>query len=224
MITRKDSEYIESKLIKTGEKALIPLFSELIDCVNEDYGFSFFNVIYENNIGDNSPRLYLITDNPDDESKYRDSNGVNFAPELQELIKEKFHEIVSKSDKHEIDFNKENLFICFGEFSHIARIETFWKIPNDLKGQFFSDINKDSDFKIQPLLGGCGLLAIYEDIKLEDEKRQIKISEEWNDHFITVFKDFDIYGYIQRDGIDIVFISREKYQTESGNDLMNFYR
>jgi len=223
MITRKDSEYIDSRLIKNGEKVLIPRFSELIDSINKDYGFSFFNAIYESNIGNNTPRLYLITDNPDDEKKYRDSKGINFAPELQRFIKEKFLKTISKSVEFK-DFNNENLFICFGEFSHIARTDAFWSIPNDLKKQFFSDINRESDFEIQPILGGCGLIAIFEDKKYENENVQIMISKEWNDIFVSAFKKYDIFGYVQRDGIDISFISRENYQIESGNDVMNLYR
>lgn len=223
MITRKDIEYIDSKKIKSGEKSLSSVFKDLILWINGKYNFHFFNVIYDKIVPDSRPRLFLITDYPTDEKNFRDSKNINFNFDLQEEIRFRFIDLVSKYGL-ESEFDTNRLFVCFGEFSKIAKTEAFWNIPNDNLKQFFKEMKDDKIWDIQPVLGDCGLIVFFINQFVEEKVDKHELEIRLNENFMAIISNFDSFDYIKRDGIPVFFSNKEIFEKNLKVNIKNLYR
>ena len=141
-----DREYRQAKLIRQGKKEILPEFKELAKWIDNKYGVTTLNIIYDtfkNVEKKKTPRIRICFEHSRDMSKFQDAN-YRYDEEKQKSISKKFEELISNQElliKEGISssinqsksgkYRSKGLHVCFSFFEPTARQEVQEQITEE---------------------------------------------------------------------------------------------
>ena len=96
MIMPSDKEYEATKQIMLGKAEMIPEFRPLADFIDKEFSVRTINIIYDEIHQGKTPRLHICFEFEKESKSFAGENGYNFDPCKQELIANKFREILEE--------------------------------------------------------------------------------------------------------------------------------
>ncbi|MBR9861775.1 hypothetical protein GYB22_13735 [bacterium] len=219
MLSTKDLDYIDTKLVKQGKKVLNRAFVELIEWVDQEFQVRPINVYYDINKPFDNPRINIVLETHTEEQEFRQKNKFSFDKKKQDAIKERFIEIINVHGLTN-DFRVENLLVIFSSFAPISVSEATMSISRDSYNKFYKKYKTEFIWDIHQ--SGSGLIIFFykkEDIeKLKNHKIILEIEEE----YYKLIKPYDEFNYIRK--TSLYFDSKEKFEKSYNGNWMNYYR
>jgi hypothetical protein len=208
MITPSDRDYKQTKLIKTGAKKLSPLFRELADWIAEQYrGVTVLNICYDKITPGNRPRLSIIFERAHDRQRFLASARGNYDPVAQAKVASKFTEMLA--DKPNSKFETDELFVIFGAFEPVARVEANWKVTREELSQLQTALDNPAIWLIRPSWDHVVFFFCTD--------AQLRTSEDADirtlcaDGYSKLLSQYDEFGYFREQPISVYFDSKENF-------------
>ena len=219
MLSTKDLDYIDTKLVKRGEKTLNKAFNDLIDWIECKYGIRPINIFYDINMPFNNPRINIVLETHEEELTFRSENRVNFDSIKQKEIETKAKELVEFHDLTK-KFRTKDLFIYFSNFASIAKSEAGENIPSELWSSFLEKYKKGDIWEIHN--SGPGLIIFFYKSKLIERLKEDKIIQELEQEYLQIIRPYDEFNYI--DKVRLNFDSKENFEKKYEGNWMYYYR
>lgn len=232
MITSRDLDYIETKLIKQGKKVLNYPLIELAEWINKEYCVNVINIHYDY-IQNNRPRLGIIFEFRTDERKFYDSD-YNYDHNKQKAIAEKFSELVSLKEKEPKNifkcfkkdvpskYNIKNIFIAFSAFEPIAKEEANNRVPEEKVQELKNKLNNNDLWKIARSFSSTTFFFYTdEQVKEYGNNESMKIFEE---AYYNLIKPYDEFNYIKKDSFHLNIDSKENFDNNFSSNWYYYYK
>jgi hypothetical protein len=210
MITSLDPEYKDTLEIKRGEKILPEISQRLINWINKEFEVQAINVYYDKIIPDDRPRIQVIFENSEDNTKFRENGIGNYLSEKQKSISGKYVELVNElglKDSHRTD----NVFVCYSEFASIYRSNIYNSVPKDQLHELFEKCKNQHVWQIQ--VYGSGLIVFFYTNDEKNSRDNDKMIENLQIEYFSLLKPFDEFGYLNKTWV----------KKESKEDFDNIY-
>jgi hypothetical protein len=221
MITPDDKDYIETKRILLGQKEMLPIAMELRSWLKGRYGVNMVNFecgcIKEANRIDRY-RLGIILDRERDVTKMQKSPLVN-NPAYERDISAYFIDLAKKYDHTGIK-NPDKFFICYHNFSNVARTDATWnsikknsaRIRRSHKNVWGVECAFDS------------AVVFYKTVKDVEESGKNGVSRKIRKLYFDTLKEYDEFGYFTMDDLDMVFDSKENLDKNYQGRVFYYFR
>ncbi|OOG77792.1 hypothetical protein, partial [Flavobacterium sp. A45] len=222
MILPSDKEYTQTKRIILGTDKMKSEFIPLAEWIDKTYDVKTINIIYDT-LNNKTPRIQICFEYENEKNKFLTNDISYFDNTKQKAIRQKFGEIIkqqelSKSNNSILNIfglNKkgiyltENVFVVYGAFEPVAKIEATYKIKEKQTEEFIKSFdNKD----IWTISIGFTIptFFMFTDEKVRDyDKSEIK--EMWIDKYYEFIKPFDEFNYFKRNEIKVLIDSKENF-------------
>jgi len=219
MIDPSDPDYVETKSVKQGKRALTPLFRDLANWISVRYpGVSVLNIYYDELIDPPLPRLSVIFEWEREAELFRDVDG-NFNAVKQAAIAAKFAALVN--DHRERSFNTNGLLVVFTAFEPVARLNAIWSISAEQLVQWQRNLNDPTIWKIREVGSGVGIF-FYTDAQLKNLGEDLKAK--WSNAYAEMISAHDDFGYFRREPAQVIFDSKENFEREYQGNWFNYDR
>ena len=206
MVTFFDKEYKATKKIKQGGKSLLPPLRELADWINQKWGVTVLNVIYDRAKESlHAPRLQVILEFGRETKKFRD--GPNFDHLKQQAIASRFVEIVSRDQNH--DYDLQGLFVVFSAFAPLACDEADSKISDEEIEALKLRIGNPDLWTISRYFGYVTFM-LFTDAQAQDHAAMGK-KEEYAREYFQVLKPYDEFEYLDESTFEVQIDSKENF-------------
>ena len=232
MITSKDLDYKETKLIKQGKKVLTYPLKDLAEWINKEYCVNVINIHYDY-IQNNRPRLEIILEFKTDKRKFND-NDYNYDRNKQKAIADKFNELISLKDnepKHIFKFfkkdisskyNTNDIFISFSAFEPIAKEEANNRIPEEKVQDLKNKLNNKDLWKISRFFSSATFFFYTDEQVIEYSKDEsMKIFEE---AYFNLIKPYDEFDYIKKENFRLNIDSKENFDNNFSSNWYYYYK
>jgi hypothetical protein len=219
MLSTKDLDYIDTKLVKQGKKALNIAFVEIIEWVELEFQVKLLNIYYDINKPFNNPRINIVLETHEDEQKFRAKDKINFDKKKQDTIARKFIDLI-KTHGLTDEYRTDKLFVYFSSFSPIAVSEAGMRICQDLLMKFKENYINDFIWEIHH--SGSRLVVFFDKHKEIEMYRNTKIIEEIKKEYFNLIKPYDEFNFIKE--ISVSFDSKENFKKKYDGSWMNYYR
>ena len=220
MVVCSDPDYLETKLVKQGIKAIDPAFQDLATWINSYFNTKVLNIYYDKIKADkNRPRLSIIFEYHDEAEKFKDKIG-NFDNAKQKSISDKFKELQnSQLQKTNFfrrifnlkEFETNRLLVIFDAFEPIARKEATKNIPQNKIEDLKTEIALNDLWEIYKQLG-LTIFFFYTNDQLEKYSSD-GTTNLLKNKFFDLLKKYDEFDYIKPDTYFIKFDTKENFDT-----------
>jgi len=235
MIMPSDKEYTQTKRIMLGTDKMKTEFVPLAEWIDNTYDVKTINIIYDT-VDNKTPRIQICFEYEKEKNKFLTHDISYFDKSKQKEIGEKFTEIIkqqglsrSKSSISNIfGINKngiyltDNIFVVFGAFEPIAKLEATYKITQKQTEEFIKSFdNKD----IWTISIGFTIptFFMFTDEKVKEyEKPEIKSM--WADKYYDFVKPFDEFNYFKRADIQVYIDSKENFDNNFESNWFYYYK
>jgi len=235
MIIPSDKEYTQTKRIMLGTEKMKQEFVHLAEWIDETYGVGTVNIIYDTR-DDKRPRIQICFEFEKEKDKFLTNNISYFDNEKQKAIAEKFSETIKMqglSKKTKSLFNlfgnnnkgqylTEDLFVIYGAFEPIAKLETSYKITAKQIDDFKKSFNNLDIWTISIGFTIPTFFMYTEDKIKEYDKPEIK--NDWADQYYALIKPFDDFNYFKREEIQILLDSKENFDNNYESNWYYYYK
>lgn len=228
MILPSDKAYQETKQILLGFEKMKPEFLPLAEWIDKTYDVKTIHIIYD--LVDNSiPRIQICFEFDFEKKKFLGSGNSFYDKEKQSAIAQKFKEIISlqglsnkNSDDQIRPYITENVFVIYGAFEPVAKIETGYAIQYEHIEQLIRSLNNEDIWTIstgyvQPTF------FLFTDEKVKEYDNP-KTKELWSDKYYAFIKPFDKFNYFKRKDIQILIDSKENFDNNYDSNWYYYYK
>ncbi len=228
MILPSDKAYLETKRILQGIEKMKAEFLPLAAWIDKTYDVKTVNIIYD--VVDNSiPRIQICFEFEEEKNKFLSQGITYFDKENQEAIGNKFVEIITQQGlaaSGELNPNgiylTDNVFVIYGAFEPVAKIETGYKIKNEQTEQLLQSLNNEDIWTIS--IGFAHpTFFLYTDSKVKEYDTP-EIKAMWADKYYDFIRPFDEFGYIKRNNIQILMDSKENFDKNYDSNWYYYYK
>jgi hypothetical protein len=235
MIMPSDKEYTQTKRIILGIEKIKPEFVPLAKWIDKKYGVKTINIIYDT-LYENKPRLQICFEFDFEKNKFVNQGVTYYDKVKQKEIADKFKEIIEQQglseksnslftffkSKKNIQYQTENLFVIYGAFEPIAKIESTQKITKEISDKFITELN---NLDIWTISIGFTIptFFMFTDNKVKEyDKPEIK--KKWADKYFELVKPFDQFNYIKREDIQVFIDSKENFDNNYESNWYYYYK
>lgn len=235
MILPSDKEYTQTKRIILGTERMKPEFVPLAEWIDKTYDVKTINIIYDL-LDNKTPRIQICFEYEKEKNKFLTHDISYFDKSKQKAIGEKFTEIIKQQGLSESNgsfsnifgLNKngiyltDNVFVIYGAFEPIAKIEATYIITQKQTEEFFKSFeNKD----IWTISIGFTIptFFMFTDEKVKEyDKPEIKSA--WADKYFDFVKPFDEFNYFKRNDIQVYLDSKENFDKNYDSNWYYYYK
>ncbi len=235
MIIPSDKEYTQTKRIILGTEKMKEEFVPLAEWIDKTYEVRTVNIIYD--LLDNKrPRIQICFEFEKEQNKFLTNEMSYFDNNKQKAIAEKFKDIVqlqglSKRTKSPFNFFKknkrgqyltDNLFVIYGAFERVAKLETTYKITAKQIDDFRKSFN---NFDIWTISIGFTIptFFMYTEDKIKDYDTP-EIKNDWADKYYSFIKPFDDFNYFKREEVQILLDSKDNFDNNYDSNWYYYYK
>ena len=230
-----DKEYTQTKRIILGTEKMKPEFVPLAEWIDKTYDVKTINIIYDT-LDNKTPRIQICFEYEKEKNKFLTHDISYFDKPKQKEIAEKFTKIIKQqglSRSHSsisniFGLNKkgiyltDNVFVIYGAFEPIAKLEATYKITQKQTEEFIKSIdNKD----IWTISIGFTIptFFMFTDEKVKEyDKPEIKSM--WADKYYDFVKPFDEFNYFKRADIQVYIDSKENFDNNYESNWYYYYK
>lgn len=218
MITAWDEEYKATKRIKQGLANLTAPFDELARWISSTWHVTVLNVIYHGKTSLHGPGLQVILEHQSDAMKFY--RGVNFDPEKQMAIKERFLAIIGGEDVYIYDVS--GLSVGFSAFAPLAREEAHDQIKDDEVNALKSRIGNPALWEISR---NFGQVTFFFYTNLQAMWHQIAGKKAvYSKMYFELLKPHDEFGYLDEKEFSVAFDSKHNFDKKYKSNWFYYYR
>ncbi|RED66140.1 hypothetical protein [Cohnella lupini] len=245
-----ESSYQLVKKIKDGDIKQHPLFIELSNWMNQEFGYNILCCGYHHEKIDSKPpyminRLDIYSN--DNEALIRmQQDGFNMReygknypneektlsyflnlvskysiPKFSFLRRPNYYSTLDKTERDKIFIEEDRLFVIGHSFEMAYREELISSFSKQLEEEIFKHFTSIKIFKIDFFFGS--IYVFYKSIEDKEKYDMDKTSEEIKECCFQFIKDKDEYKYISYDNLSFVTDSDELVQAKH-NGYLNYYR
>lgn len=233
MITSRDIDYLETKLIKQGKKVLESPLSDLAEWISKEFSVNVINIHYDY-IQSKRPRLGIILEFKTDERVFYTDN-YNYDQKKQIAISKRFSEIVTlKENKSKVNFffkrlkkeaimkyETKDIFVSFSSFEPIAKEEANNRIPEEKIQELKDKLNNDL-WKISRFFSSTTFFFYTaEQVKEENNNGSLNI---FNEAYFNLIKPYDEFDYIKKENFCINIDSKENFEKNFKSNWYYYYK
>jgi hypothetical protein len=212
-----------------------PEFVPLAEWIDKTYDVKTINIIYDT-LDNKTPRIQICFEYEKEKNKFLTHDISYFDKPKQKEIAEKFTKIIKQqglSRSHSsisniFGLNKkgiyltDNVFVIYGAFEPIAKLEATYKITQKQTEEFIKSIdNKD----IWTISIGFTIptFFMFTDEKVKEyDKPEIKSM--WADKYYDFVKPFDEFNYFKRADIQVYIDSKENFDNNYESNWYYYYK
>lgn len=228
-----DKDYKETKQIMSGNTKMKSEFRELADWIDKTFNVKTINIIYDTINNGTQPRLEICFEFEKEKVKFKSKNGLTYDSEkqiglkLEEILEEKrileneeIFSVVKKSNT--LKYKTENIWIIYGAFEPIAKIEATQNISQDDIIKLKEKLNNKDIWKISNALSRTTFF-LYTDKQLKKYKNSKELKK-WEDNYFELLKLYDEFGYFKRDDFKIYLDSKENFDANYQSNWYYYYK
>lgn len=234
MILPSDKEYTQTKRIILGIERMKAEFKPLAEWIDETYDVKTVNIIYDTLY--KTPRIQICFEFEEEMNKFLTEDISYFNKAKQKAIGEKFAEIIkqqglSKSNNaisNIFSLNNngvyltDDVFVVYGAFEPIAKIETTYKINKEMIDKFITSFNNKDIWTIS--IGfTIPTFFMFTDEKVQEYDR-VDIKELWADKYYELIQPFDEFNYFKKGDIEVLIDSKENFDTNYESNWYYYYK
>ena len=230
-----DKEYKQTKRIMLGTDKMKTEFVPLAEWIDNTYDVKTINIIYDT-VDNKTPRIQICFEYEKEKNKFLTHGISYFDKSKQKAIGEKFTEIIkqkglsrSKSPLSNIfELNKngiyltDNVFVVYGAFEPVAKLETTYKITQKLTDEFIKSFDNEDIWTISIGLTIPTFFMFTDEKVKEYDKPEIKSM--YADKFYDFVKPFDEFNYFTRDNIQVFIDSKENFDNNYQSNWYYYYK
>lgn len=234
MILPSDKEYTQTKRIILGTEKMKTEFVPLAEWIDKTYEVKTINIIYDTLY--KTPRIQICFEFKREMNKFLTQDISYFDKTKQKAIGEKFAEIIKQqglsksnnsiskmfSSNNNGIYLTDDVFVVYGAFEPIAKIETTYKITKEHTDKFINSFhNKD----IWTISIGFTIptFFMFTDEKVKEYDRP-EIKEMWADKYYEFVKPFDEFNYFNRNEIQVLIDSKENFDKNYESNWYYYYK
>lgn len=235
MIMPSDKVYKETKQIMLGKKVMKPEFKTLAEWIDKAYGVKTINIFYDTIDKGTHPRLEICFEHPQERAKFDAPNGFSFDSAKQKAIGKKFQETLNEqglirkngffrfSKKlASSEYKTENIWVIYGDFESIARIEANESIPEEKVKKLKKGLNNPHIWEISRAFSYTTFF-LYSDEQLKKYENSEE-HKKWTDEYYDLLKKYDPFGYFKREFFSISLDSKENFDKNYESNWYYYYK
>lgn len=234
MILPSDKEYTQTKRIILGIEKMKAEFKPLAEWIDETYNVKAVNIIYDTL--NKRPRIQICFEFEEEKNKFLTEDFSYFDKTKQKAIGEKFAEIIKQQGLYKSNnaiskifslnnngvYLTDDVFVIYGAFEPIAKIEATYKITKELTDKFIASFhNKD----IWTISIGFTIptFFMFTDEKVKKYDRP-EVKELWAKKYYEFIKPFDEFNYFKKENIQVLIDSKENFDTNYESNWYYYYK
>jgi len=220
MITPRDKDYKDTKLIKQGKKKLVSPFKELAEWISMTFEVNVLNVYYDRTERDNRPIINVIFEYKLDERRFLAGDFGNYDPSKRKAITDKFKEFVEHEN---LLYDTKNISVIFSSFNPIAMDEANGRIPEEKIQELKIKINNRDLWEITRRFSFVTFF-FYTDKQVE-ENLKIGMREKLSEEYYKVLKLYDEFGYFKSMSSSLAYMdSKENFDNNYQSNWYYYYK
>jgi hypothetical protein len=218
VITPADEDYRATKRIKQGFSILENPFDELAGWIASMWQVTVLNVIYAQRNSLHAPRLNVVFEHIGDTMKFH--AGVNYDPDKQNAIKQKFLNVIANKLSDRFDVN--GLFVVFSAFAPIALQEADSLITKRELKTFQERIADPDLWEIFRCLGSVTFFFYTDD----QVKRRVAEGKKtaYSKMYFHFLKPHDEFNYLNEEDFAVAFDSKQNLDENYAGSLFYYSR
>ena len=221
MIMYYDPDYQETKRIMLGEESMKAEFRSLADWVDETFGIKTINIVYDTIEEGTRPRLELCFEFEKEKDDFLNREYLNYDGLKQKDIALKFQQTIEAQGLTE-QYPTENIWIIFGGFEPIARMEANSIIPQeDIEALKTALDNKDL-WEISRAFSGVTFF-LYTDQQIKEYENSA-VRKLWTDKYFDILEPYNQFGYFKREDFNIYLDSKENFDKNYAGNWYYYYK
>ncbi|WPO77073.1 hypothetical protein [Flavobacterium sp. KACC 22761] len=210
-------------------------FVPLAEWIDKTYEVKTINIIYDT-LDNKTPRIQICFEFEKEKSKFLTQGISYFDKTKQKAIGEKFAEIINQQGLSKSNnliskilnsnnngiYLTDNVFVVYGAFEPIAKIEATYKIKKEQTDKFINSFhNKD----IWTISIGFTIptFFMFTDEKVKEYDRS-EIKKMWADKYYEFVKPFDEFNYFNRNDIQVFIDSKENFDKNYESNWYYYYK
>ncbi len=234
MILPSDKDYKVTKSIKLGKRVLESPFYELAQWIKSKFDVVVLNVYYDTIKPENRPRLNIVFEFQNDNTKFNNGHLGCYNEEKQKIIANKFNELVRHSGVKEKKwyqrtlnssdnrFNTKNIWVTFSSFESIAKQEVGGKIlETDIK-KLKEKLNDMNIWEISNFSGYLTLFFYTDDQVLKSNHTDI--AQRLREEYYEIIRQYNEFNYFTKDNLQISFDSKENFDKNYESNWFYYYK
>jgi len=174
-----DSDYKETKQIMLGKAAMKQEFKKLAEWIDKKYDVKTINIVYDTIDKGQRPRLEICFEFARESGLFRDNTNMNFDGDKQNAIARKFKQTLEEQGviekkglfafwkKLKSKYMTDNIWVIYGAFEPIARIEANENIPHNKVVELKSTLNNKDLWEISRGFSGTTFF-LYTDRQVKE--------------------------------------------------------
>ena len=235
MILPSDKEYTYTKRIILGKDKMKPEFLPLAEWIDNTYGVRTINIIYDTIDKGDRPRLQICFEFEKEKQKFLNEGITYFNKEKQQAIGNYFKRslleqglIKKKSifnwfkDENKQPYFTDNIWIVYGAFDTVAKIESTYKITSERLQEFKRSFNNDEIWEINIGFTVATFFLYTNDKVKEYDTPEYK--KEWADKYFDLLKEYDDFNYFKRETTQINIDSKENFDNKYQSNWYYYYK
>jgi hypothetical protein len=208
MILPSDKDYKETKQIMLGKKEMKPEFKPLAEWVDKAYGVETVNIFYDTIDKGTRPRLEICFKHSREKAEFNEPTGFNFDSDKQKAIAKKFKETLKEQGLIEdsrflrlfkkpatAKYKTENIWVIYGDFESIARIEANGNIPEEKVKALKDEINNPDIWEISRAFSGTTIF-LYKDEQVKKYENSDALRK-WTEKYFELLNQYDQFGFFK---------------------------
>ena len=236
MILPSDKEYTQTKRIILGKETMKAEFRPLAEWIDKKYNVKTINIIYDL-LDKERPRIQICFEFEKEKNKFLTHDIDYFDKNKQNAIGDRFRKIIRQQglDKKKRNsfwnfikpkkdgmYLTDNVFVIYGAFEPVAKLEASYKITKELTEKFIASFDNDEIWTIS--IGfAIPTFFMFTDEKVKEfDKPEIK--KVWANKFYDFIKPFDEFDYFKRDDIKILIDSKENFDNNYQSNWYYYYK
>jgi hypothetical protein len=235
MIMPSDQDYIETKGIIRGRGCIKPEFKSLADWIDKVYGVKTINIIYDTIGEGRQPRLQICFEYSREKVAFNEAESHSLDPGKQKAIANKFKETIReqglvqnnglfgifkrfKTSQYKVD----DVFVFYGDFESIARIEANQSIPQEKFDSLKTQIDNPEIWEISRMFSGATFfLHTDEQVK---RYQNSKIHSEWSRKYFELLSPYDEFRYFKKESFSVYLDSKENFDINYESNWYYYYK
>lgn len=212
-----------------------PEFVPLAGWIDKTYGVRTINIIYDT-LDNKIPRIQICFEFEKEKQKFLTHDISYFDKSKQKAIGQKFSATIKQqglsksrntlfkifSSKNDGIYLTDNVFVVYGAFEPVAKLEATYKINKEQTEEFIKSFhNKD----IWTVSIGFTIPTFF---MFTDEKVKqydtAEIKKVWADRYFDFVKAFDEFNYFKKDDIQVLIDSKENFDNNYESNWYYYYK
>jgi hypothetical protein len=235
MILPSDKEYTKTKRIILGTEKMKSEFLALAEWIDKTYGVKTINIIYDTIDKGARPRLQICFEFEKEKQKFLNDGITYFDKDKQDAIGRYFEKtlleqgLIKKKSffdnfktASEQPYLTENIWVIYGAFEPVAKLESTYKISAERIKEFKSSFNNNDIWEIS--LGfTIATFFLYTDEKVKEYDLP-EMKKQWADKYFDLVKEYDEFNYFKRETTQIYLDSKENFDNNYQSNWYYYYK